>query len=235
MPPRAVALSLIACSVALTVRVDGVQARTPASGKAAKAGREGARAVDRRGPRGRSPRIRFGRTVGGLGSFTGITASAPAPGGGLPGLLAPILAPLAPPLTTAAPPAPAGATPTAPPASSTPVTTTGATTPATPAGPATLGIQVDETPAYTMVLSRQSVPSGSVRLQLQNAGEDPHNVLLAPADGSDGGVVLPLTDPGRTATRTVTLAPGTYRLFCTLITPVVHEAAGMRATLTVAG
>jgi hypothetical protein len=30
------------------------------------------------------------------------------------------------------------------------------------------------------------------------------------------------------------LTPGSYRLFCTLTTPVNHETAGMNATLSVA-
>ncbi len=98
---------------------------------------------------------------------------------------------------------------------------------------ATLGVQTLDTPDYRMLLSRTSVRAGGVRVQLRNGGEDPRNLLLQRADSSGDALAVPLTSPGATATQTFGLAAGTYRLFCTLTAPVVHDAAGMHATLTV--
>lgn len=130
--------------------------------------------------------------------------------------------------------APAGAT--APPGG--PVTTTDPTpvpapAPPTPPAATALGVQEHESPTYTTVLSRTAVPAGRVTVQLQDTGEDAHDLRILRTDGTGDPVDLPLTQPGATTTRTVDLAPGTYRLFCTLTSPSSHDMAGMHATLTV--
>mgnify|MGYP001035914951 CR=1 FL=1 len=66
-----------------------------------------------------------------------------------------------------------------------------------------------------------------------NQGEDDHNLRVVPTDHPGDAEDFPLTGPGRTSTRTLTLAAGSYYVFCTLTTPVDHAAAGMSATLKV--
>jgi plastocyanin len=105
--------------------------------------------------------------------------------------------------------------------------------PFTPAPVTAVGVTVKDTPSYLAQLSRASVPAGTVTVQLQNRGEDPHNLRIVPTDHDGPAVDLPLTDPDATATQAVTLTPGHYFLFCTLTVPVNHSAAGMNATLTV--
>jgi len=115
-----------------------------------------------------------------------------------------------------------------------PATTADAgSTPATAPAPATLGVRVSETPTYRATLSRIAVAAGAVRIQLQNEGEDDHDLRITRIDDTAVAGYLSLTSPGRTRSTTLTLDPGTYRLACTLQAPVNHADAGMRSTLTV--
>jgi plastocyanin len=110
------------------------------------------------------------------------------------------------------------------------------TDPTLPLGPApvtAVGVTVKDTPSYLAQLSRATVPAGTVTVQLQNRGEDPHNLRIVPTDHDGPAVDFPLTDPDATATQALTLTAGRYYLFCTLTVPVDHAAAGMKATLTV--
>jgi plastocyanin len=73
-------------------------------------------------------------------------------------------------------------------------------------------------------------------VQLINQGEDPHNLRVVRTDLGGAGtpaVDLPETGPQQQSTTTLSLAPGSYYLFCTLTTPKSHEQAGMHATLRV--
>jgi copper binding plastocyanin/azurin family protein len=84
---------------------------------------------------------------------------------------------------------------------------------------------------WSLTLSRPVVGTGSVTVELRNVGEDPHNLVLSPDDGSH----TPLsewaeTGPGEHLRKAVTLPPGRYLLFCSL---EGHEAAGMSARLRV--
>jgi plastocyanin len=117
--------------------------------------------------------------------------------------------------------------------------TTTATIPptGTPAPAPTLpavGVTVDDRGGYTARLSRPTVTAGSVVVQLINQGDDAHNLRIVAIDHAGGAVDIPLTAAGTHTTQTLTLTPGSYRLFCTLTTPVNHETAGMNATLSVA-
>jgi hypothetical protein len=140
---------------------------------------------------------------------------------------------------TAATPAPVSPEPAVPgplsPVVTDPLTSpaVGAPVPSTPTASTALGVQALDTPNYRMLLSRVSVPAGTVRLQLQNGGEDDHNLLLTRTDGTGDAIAVPLTAPGTNRTSILQLTAGTYRLFCTLTTPVVHDTAGMHATLIV--
>jgi plastocyanin len=95
-------------------------------------------------------------------------------------------------------------------------------------GPARLGVKAFE---YSYVLSRRSVAPGEVIVELDNEGEDPHNLNIAPT-GSTGPPLVHFEDTAslqRTQKR-FSLAPGTYELWCDL---PEHEALGMHATLSV--
>jgi plastocyanin len=140
--------------------------------------------------------------------------------------------------TTGAPANPGSGSLTVPPASTDP--TSGYITP--PPGPGdgptpppvqAVGVAVDDRTGYTARLSRTSVTAGSIIVQLQNQGEDDHNLRVVPTDHAGTTVDFPLTGSGQNTTKTLALTTGSYRLFCTLTTPVNHETAGMAATLTV--
>jgi plastocyanin len=77
-------------------------------------------------------------------------------------------------------------------------------------------------------LSRPTLAAGSAIVEQYNAGSDPHNLVL-----EQGGVVAfayPTLDPGGDQRQTVTLTPGTWTLYCSLLD---HRSLGMQATLTV--
>lgn len=79
---------------------------------------------------------------------------------------------------------------------------------------------------WSLTLTRDVVDAGSVGIQLQNAGEDPHNLVVT----LEPPVVFPDTPPGGRSDERVSLSPGRYLLFCSL---EGHEAAGMSTTLRV--
>jgi plastocyanin len=84
---------------------------------------------------------------------------------------------------------------------------------------------------FSFTLSRPFVGTGPVTVELRNVGEDPHNLVVSPDDGSHTALAaFPETGPGGLERRTVTLDAGRYRLFCSL---EGHEQAGMSARLEV--
>ncbi|MCW3013972.1 MAG: hypothetical protein JWO02_1064 [Solirubrobacterales bacterium] len=120
-----------------------------------------------------------------------------------------------------------------------PTTTTGPqTTPTTPpAAPPTTtpapqvyhrsGAALTE---YALKLSRPTLGAGAVELNAINYGMDDHDLTVA-----KGGQILgqtPVVAPGSESALTLDLAPGTYKVYCSLYDGA-HDAAGMHATLTV--
>ena len=83
---------------------------------------------------------------------------------------------------------------------------------------------------YYFVLSRPKVKAGSLTVELNNQGEDPHNLNLQ--RGGDAGEPLQIaeTDSLQRNVATFDLPAGTYRLWCSL---TEHEERGMHTTLTV--
>jgi hypothetical protein len=83
---------------------------------------------------------------------------------------------------------------------------------------------------WRISLYRSEVPTGRVKLNVRNFGEDGHDLSVR----TRGGKVLkslPELDPGDTGTLRVRLRkPGRYVVFCSL---AGHEARGMRAVLRV--
>lgn len=73
----------------------------------------------------------------------------------------------------------------------------------------------------------QSV-NGKVTLSLKDQGTVPHNLHLLDKDNVDMGVALDVSGSGDVHTETVSLAPGTYKVICT-----IAGHGNMKATLTV--
>jgi plastocyanin len=92
-----------------------------------------------------------------------------------------------------------------------------------------LGVKAVE---YSYTLSRPEVSTGEVIVELNNQGEDPHNLVLEHEGSEDPKLEIPSTPSVSQASAHFTLAPGTYRLYCSLYK---HEAKGMQATLVVSG
>ena len=92
-----------------------------------------------------------------------------------------------------------------------------------------LGVKAVE---YSYTLSRPEVSAGEVIVELNNQGEDPHNLVLEHEGSGDPALEIPSTPSVSQASAHFTLAPGTYRLYCSLYK---HEAKGMEATLVVSG
>ena len=92
-----------------------------------------------------------------------------------------------------------------------------------------LGVKAVE---YSYTLSRPEVSAGEVIVELNNQGEDPHNLVLEHEGTEDPTLEIPSTPSVSQASASFTLSPGTYRLYCSLYK---HEAKGMQATLVVSG
>jgi plastocyanin len=92
-----------------------------------------------------------------------------------------------------------------------------------------LGVKAVE---YSYTLSRPEVKAGEVIVELNNQGEDPHNLVLEHEGSADPSLEIPSTPSLSQESERFTLAPGAYRLYCSLYK---HEAKGMEATLTVGG
>ena len=83
--------------------------------------------------------------------------------------------------------------------------------------------------AMKLVLSRTTVLAGTVKITFNNAfAQDPHNLVL---EGPGDPMIFDEVPEGEVAVRSAKLAKGTWQVYCAL---EGHEAAGMRATLTVA-
>ena len=98
--------------------------------------------------------------------------------------------------------------------------------PARQMAPARLGVQASE---YHLVLSRGSVKAGPALIQLQNRGQDPHDLRLERIGGKHTYAIA-LTDPGKRRTISLRLLPGRYRLWCSVLD---HAQLGMQAVLRV--
>jgi hypothetical protein len=93
--------------------------------------------------------------------------------------------------------------------------------------PARLGVIARE---WSLTLSRTSVTARDAVVELQNFGEDAHNLRIERADGTGSPLDVPETEAGERQKATGTLAAGSYRVYCAL---PGHDAQGMHARLTV--
>jgi hypothetical protein len=126
-----------------------------------------------------------------------------------------------PPLTGTLP----GGTPT------TPTTTVPTTTTPAPTCPTALGVTEDE---YHTYASRSALCPGSVTVQLHNAGQDDHDLKVVDLDHGTVVATWEIAHPGDAVAKHLSLAAGSYRLFCTLSDGNgVHDTLGMHAVITV--
>jgi hypothetical protein len=103
-----------------------------------------------------------------------------------------------------------------------------ATTPA-PATSSRIGVVARE---WSLTLSRTTLPAGNAIVQLQNFGEDAHNLRIERVDGTGAPVDVPLAEAGEVKSARAGLSAGQYKLYCSL---PGHESNGMHAALTVGG
>jgi hypothetical protein len=98
-------------------------------------------------------------------------------------------------------------------------------TPAPPPLPSRTAVDLAEwrvSPAY------RELAAGEVELNAANLGEDDHDLSIR--DATDAKLETVALAPGQSASVRLTLAAGSYTLYCSL---PGHEAAGMRAKVTV--
>jgi uncharacterized cupredoxin-like copper-binding protein len=90
-------------------------------------------------------------------------------------------------------------------------------------------LTVDES-EWALRPSKRVVAAGEVKLHVYNRGEDDHNLVIVDGAGSAHVVLL---KPGTDGVLTPRLAPGRYRIICSLQagTPESHEGKGMWFTL----
>lgn len=83
---------------------------------------------------------------------------------------------------------------------------------------------------WRISLYRSEVPTGRIKFNVRNFGEDGHDLAIRNTSGRVLGAIGEIRS-GRSATLTVRVRrPGRYRLFCSL---EGHEARGMHARLRV--
>jgi plastocyanin len=92
-----------------------------------------------------------------------------------------------------------------------------------------LGVKAVE---YSYTLSRPEVSAGETIVELNNQGEDAHNLKLQREGSAEPPLEVMEADAEEHTSARFTLVPGTYRLYCSLFN---HEAKGMHATLVVGG
>lgn len=92
-----------------------------------------------------------------------------------------------------------------------------------------LGVKAVE---YSYTLSRPEVSAGETIVELNNQGEDAHNLKLQREGSEEPALEVPEATAEEHTSARFTLSPGTYRLYCSLFS---HDAKGMHATLLVAG
>jgi plastocyanin len=89
-------------------------------------------------------------------------------------------------------------------------------------------LAVDEN-EYTVFPSRNPVAAGDVEFNVNNFGQDDHDLTITNGTNQFGQVFVAA---GTSARLTATLPPGTYKLYCSLLNGL-HDGYGMHAALTV--
>jgi plastocyanin len=97
---------------------------------------------------------------------------------------------------------------------------------ALPPPPARVQVVAQE---FRYALSRQTIKAGWAVIELRNAGEDSHDLLMR-REGGKRVYVWPAASAGTVVEREFKLLAGTYRFYCGVGS---HRALGMQATLVV--
>jgi len=92
--------------------------------------------------------------------------------------------------------------------------------------PARLGVTAKE---FHLLLSRQTVKAGHILIELNNRGQDVHDLRLRRIGGTQT-YELPATSSGARTALEARLRSGRYRLWCSIAD---HRARGMSAVLRV--
>lgn len=90
-----------------------------------------------------------------------------------------------------------------------------------------LGVSARE---FGLTLSRTTLGAGAVTVEVRNVGEDPHDLRIDTLGAARVAVWDEIPAEAPPVTKTVTLAAGSYRLYCTLPT---HAELGMDKQITV--
>src|SRR3954470_7980298 len=90
--------------------------------------------------------------------------------------------------------------------------------------PARLGVGASE---FHLTLSRPSVKAGVVEIELQNDGQDPHDLRVRRGGGTHI-FSIPLTGPGKRRSIEIRMRRGRYRLWCSVAD---HRTVGMQTLL----
>jgi len=90
-------------------------------------------------------------------------------------------------------------------------------------------VQVTER-EYRITPSTKSLPNGTVRLVVHNAGKIAHRLSISGPGLS--ATTTPMIKPGATRSLTVTVGGGSFTLWCPLGS---HASLGMKTTLTIRG
>ncbi len=85
---------------------------------------------------------------------------------------------------------------------------------------------------WSYTLSRPEVSSGEVVVELNNEGEDNHNLKLQREGSDEPPLAVPEAASAERTSARLNLPPGTYQLYCSLFQ---HREKGMHATLVVGG
>ncbi|MGI8855804.1 MAG: cupredoxin domain-containing protein [Thermomicrobiales bacterium] len=78
---------------------------------------------------------------------------------------------------------------------------------------------------FAIALDKTTIKAGSITINVKNNGPSPHNIEIKELSKATSNI-----DPGKTATLSVDLKPGTYTIICNI---PGHEQLGMKVMLTV--
>jgi uncharacterized cupredoxin-like copper-binding protein len=88
-------------------------------------------------------------------------------------------------------------------------------------------VDLVELPEWGIKPSYRTLAAGRIDFNVNNLGEDDHNLSVRRGGTEYGRLELAPSDSG---TLTLTLGVGTYVLYCSLLG---HEASGMRSSVSV--
>lgn len=106
------------------------------------------------------------------------------------------------------------------------------TPPVPPTGPEPvanrISVKSEDNPAFKYTLSHPQALSGTITIELNNKGEDPHNLNLQLEGSAEPVYEFAETAPDEQSVATFNLPAGAYQLWCSIPT---HDEQGMHATL----